>query len=98
MDKNELLPFPFCGGAEIALNYKYSCGRPNFHGEAKCMTCGAIVYALTAECTEDTSRQAAAAAWNRRTGPTFVTPDAALKVAVASDPVVSNPPMGGGRA
>lgn len=29
-----------------------------------------------------------------RTGQTFVTPDEALKVVVASDPVVQDPPMG----
>ena len=93
MDKNELLPCPFCGGE--AKQYTDRCvsaesGERFIGSFVVCSDCPALVGGKTEE--------EAVAAWNRRKGPTFVTPDAALKVAVASDPVVSNPPMGGGRA
>lgn len=50
---SDLLPCPFCGSTDIAVT---SCGPNNYY--ARCCICTAT--------TDDGSREAAIAAWNRR--------------------------------
>ena len=91
MSNEELLPCPFCGGADIAISVDENQG--NKWGSAVCFSCSAVgpeVRTGYETHPEASWRAEAAAEWNRRASP----PEDVKRMREALENIASSEPNG----